>query len=259
MNPAEWIINTFVSAAFSVWPQKMPTSEALKSTKIIAHRGVHEGGIAQENSIKSFRLALEHQIWAVELDIRFTKDNIPVVIHDADCGRLFNRPDIEIQNILFHDLHNQLPEIASLAEVIKEFGKNLHLMIEVKEDLALSPEKITHLKNLLSQLTPKEDYHMLSLTPEFLEPLKFMPSAALLDVIWLEPTKTKHKNLQFNHGGIAGHFLFFSQKELRELKSQNKQIGVGFLDSRNSLYREVNRGADFIFTNHPLRLKRYLM
>ncbi len=258
MSPVEWILDSAISTAFALWPQLPPPTEKLRSVKIVAHRGVHENNLARENSIAAFRLALKNKIWAIELDVQFTKDNVPVVQHDSSCKRLFHRADISISKVDFAYLRDQLPDIATLEEVIAEFGNKLHLMIEVKDNLNKNPERVERLRSTLSLLTPLDDYHLLSLSPEYLEPLTFAPKAALLDVIWLQPKNVFLKNEKFKHGAIAGHFLFFSDKQLQSLKAQHKQIGVGFIKSRNSLYREINRGVDYIFTDHPLKLMSYL-
>ena len=34
--------------------------------------------------------------------------------------------------------------------------------------------------------------------------------------------------------------------------------GVGFIDSKNSLYRELNRGVSWLFTNQAVKLSGYL-
>jgi glycerophosphoryl diester phosphodiesterase len=54
---------------------------------IVAHRcGPHAG--AAENSVAAARRSLELGADMVELDIRFSRDGVPVVVHDPDLGRL---------------------------------------------------------------------------------------------------------------------------------------------------------------------------
>jgi glycerophosphoryl diester phosphodiesterase len=54
---------------------------------IIAHRcGPHAG--AAENSVAAARRSLELGADVVELDIRFSRDGVPMVVHDPDLGRL---------------------------------------------------------------------------------------------------------------------------------------------------------------------------
>ena len=51
----------------------------------IGHRGAR--AYAPENTLASFKKAIEIGVDAVELDVRKTKDNQLVVIHDADVKR----------------------------------------------------------------------------------------------------------------------------------------------------------------------------
>ena len=54
----------------------------------IGHRGAK--AYAPENTLTSFKKAIEIGVDAVELDVRKTKDNKLVVIHDADIKRTTN-------------------------------------------------------------------------------------------------------------------------------------------------------------------------
>ena len=54
----------------------------------VAHRG--EPAVAPENTLSSFRAALEHGARIVELDVRFTSSDVPVVLHDATVDRTTN-------------------------------------------------------------------------------------------------------------------------------------------------------------------------
>jgi glycerophosphoryl diester phosphodiesterase len=58
---------------------------------LIAHRGYR--AIAPENTIYAFSLALG-KFDMFEFDVRFTKDNIPIVFHDEDLLRCTNVKDI---------------------------------------------------------------------------------------------------------------------------------------------------------------------
>src|SRR5687768_13381333 len=47
---------------------------------VIAHRGCRRG--TAENSLASLRACIERGVEAVELDVRATRDGVPVVLHD---------------------------------------------------------------------------------------------------------------------------------------------------------------------------------
>ncbi len=53
----------------------------------IAHRGA--SALAQENSVAAFRVAAERGADMVEVDLRFTADDVPVAAHDADLQRVY--------------------------------------------------------------------------------------------------------------------------------------------------------------------------
>ncbi len=52
---------------------------------LVAHRG--DAGRCPENTLVSIRAALEAGVRAVEFDVQFTRDEVPVVLHDANLRR----------------------------------------------------------------------------------------------------------------------------------------------------------------------------
>lgn len=54
--------------------------------KIIGHRGA--AGTELENTLASLQIAVDIGVYAVEFDVRLTKDNYLVVCHDADLLRI---------------------------------------------------------------------------------------------------------------------------------------------------------------------------
>ena len=55
-------------------------------TKILAHRG--SSAYAPENTLAAFKLAIEQGADGIELDVHFTKDQIPLVTHDDNVLRV---------------------------------------------------------------------------------------------------------------------------------------------------------------------------
>ena len=56
--------------------------------QLIAHRGY--SAIAPENTLSSFRLALEESIFGVEFDVHLAADGVPIIIHDTTVDRTTN-------------------------------------------------------------------------------------------------------------------------------------------------------------------------
>jgi glycerophosphoryl diester phosphodiesterase len=229
------------------------TPDQLANVKIVAHRGVHD--VAIENSRESFAIAIENKIWGIEFDIRFTKDNVPVIHHDPSCERLYSC-DAIIEQTNFATLTKLIPQIPTLKEVAEQFGRKIHLLIEIKENL--TPQNQQILAETLKHLQPVADYHLLTLNIDHLKNISFAPPAAFMAVDWLDMENTIRKATELKFGAVSGHFMQLNNQRLSACKAQGLTTGTGFIETKGALYREISRGIDWIFTDHPLRLKAYL-
>lgn len=99
--------------------------------QIIGHRGA--AGLAPENSLEAMRAGLRAGVDMLEFDIRLTRDNQPVVIHDSSTLRTHHI----VFSIARNDLHTlqstiQHPPVPTLSEVLNEFFGKVTLNIELK-------------------------------------------------------------------------------------------------------------------------------
>lgn len=243
--------NLFFQAA-DLWakavPREAPSNERLRSCKLIAHRGVHDRVIL-ENTLDAFDRALSLGIWGIELDIRWTKDMAPVVIHDPDCGRVHAR-DIVIAETVLDELKKSLPEIPTLEQVVLRYGRKLHLMAEIKTEVLKDPKRQNRtLAELFSELTPGKDFHLISLDPKTFDCLTFAPPACLLPIARQNAGRLSRLAIEKAYGGLTGHFVLIGKKMIRRHHDRGQKIGTGFVNSRNALFREISRGVDWIFSD----------
>ena len=228
--------------------------------QLVAHRGAHQPatqshGAILENTLAAFERCLLQGIWGIELDVRLTLDGDLVVHHDADCGRLFGRPDLRIADTTFATLRKEIPAIPLLEEVIQRYGRQLHLMVEVKESWRERPALAERLSALLSSLEPDKDFHLLSLEPDHLEGFRHLPASCLVDVALTNTKAIVQQNLQLGHGAVAGSFALLSASMLQALKRAGKQVGTGQVNHPAILNRERHRGVDWIFSDRALNLQ----
>ena len=122
--------------------------------KIIAHRG--ESHDAPENTLSSINLAWKRNVKAVEIDIRLTRDNEIVVIHDSNTQRVSGIKKT-IKNTTLDELKlldigsykgqqwkdERIPTLKEVLNTIPHDGK---LIIEIKSNLKILYE----LKRVLS-------------------------------------------------------------------------------------------------------------
>ncbi|HMN67587.1 MAG TPA: glycerophosphodiester phosphodiesterase [Bdellovibrionales bacterium] len=215
---------------------------------VVAHRGALD--VHPENSMQAFLAARASGAWAIEFDIQFCKDGVPIILHDPNFSRTHGQ-DVKACDIVSASLKNYSPAVPTLKEVLAL--KGLHFMIEVKS--RLTDEQLEKLADTLSPLLPVTHYHLLSLNPDFVRISEATPARAwfLVGEVNLKPLI----DLSLRHGyaGVAGHYLTMTKTQIGLLHSANQKAGVGFVPSRNLWRRAWARGADWVFTNHISRLK----
>jgi glycerophosphoryl diester phosphodiesterase len=226
-----------------------------RAVRLVAHRGAHGPGGATENTLEAFQICAEIGAWAVEADVRLTRDGEPVIHHDPDCGRLFGRPDLMIANTDFATLRAAIPDIPQLTELVGQFATRLHFMLEIKESWRQRPEYPARVAAALEGLVPERDYHLLSLEPDRLEGFHAIPKSAFVDVAWMNAGAIIRQNLALGHGAVAGSFALLGARRLSQLRAAGRCTGTGFVDNAQALRREVHRGVDWIFTDRILPLQ----
>ncbi|NNK84511.1 MAG: glycerophosphodiester phosphodiesterase [Desulfobacterales bacterium] len=250
-NPVQWVVDCI----YRILPNNYPEKKRLYDCKIISHRGEHDNLNVLENTFAAFDRIKDRDIWGIELDIRWTKDLIPVVFHDQDLKRLF-QSDIQISKITWDSLRKNFPLNPSLSEVIVRYGGKIHLMVEIKEEAYPDPAYQNGvLQDLFSSLKPEQDFHFISLSYPMFKLIDFVPSTTFLPIAQLNVRQLSKISIQENYGGILGHYLLLTQDYLNKHKMQNQMVGTAYIKSRNSLFRELNRGVEWIFSNNALEIQ----
>lgn len=102
---------------------------------IIGHRGAR--GLAPENTLASLQKALDFSVDEVEVDVRITKDGIPVLHHNRFM------PTSEgfwvIADHTLEDLRTKKPDLATLREALELVTVRSVLLIEVKHGELVAP------------------------------------------------------------------------------------------------------------------------
>lgn len=241
----DWVFSFF---RFEPHPQR-------NKAKIVAHRGWHDDQGILENTLSAFRKALDNEVWGIEFDVRWTKDLIPVVHHDADLERIWKRP-IKIAETNFNDLRQEVPEIPTLEEVVDEFGGKIHFFIELKwEDYPSPQQQNSILLFILKNLNPGEDFHFLSLEPKVFDIFSTLPNKYKFLVALTNTKEMSEVALAHDFAGIMGHYLLVAPNIVADHLRAGQKLGTGYLRSSNLIDRELSRGVEYLFTNHPWELQ----
>lgn len=96
------------------------------------HRGLYAPG-TQENSLEAFRAAVKAGASMVELDVRLSRDNIAVVMHDLDIQRVASQPGM-VREMVASELRDRA-RAPSLLEVLRDDAcRSLAVNIEIKSN-----------------------------------------------------------------------------------------------------------------------------
>jgi glycerophosphoryl diester phosphodiesterase len=261
MRVLSLIKSSFLKITDAIYRQRKqprPAANRLQRCKIVSHRGEHDNRAVFENTMAAFEKVKAHGIWGLELDIRWTKDLRPVVIHDPDTQRVFHNRQ-RIDQMTCARLKESFSVIPTLEEVVQRFARHLHLMVEIKAESYPDPVRQNRvLKDHLAQLQPGKDYHLISLMPRMFDFFDFAPPEILLPIAELNVRQFSDLAVRKKFGGLLGHYLFLTNRMLKKHRAIGQNVGTGFVNSKNCLFREMNRHVEWIFSNNAVELQSIL-
>jgi glycerophosphoryl diester phosphodiesterase len=89
-----------------------------------------------------------------------------------------------------------------------------------------------------------------------LELITFVPASTLIPIAILNMTQLSKLALEKDYGGVAGHYLLLDNKKLKQHRKKGQQVGTGYPGSKNCLFREINRGVEWIYSNNATELQK---
>ncbi|BBK33212.1 glycerophosphoryl diester phosphodiesterase [Stella humosa] len=138
------------------------SSRPAAATTIVAHRGA--AGLWVENSLSAFRHSLAAGYLAVEFDVHFTRDRVPVVIHDLTVDRTTDGKgavaDMDLADLrrlrLTGTDGEQVPTLAELLDVLHPAGATAIVEIKFAADPPGHDDHCRALADILEQAGMRE-------------------------------------------------------------------------------------------------------
>ena len=90
----------------------------------------------------------------------------------------------------------------------------------------------------------------MTLTPDMFDLITFAPPSTFIPIAMLNMSSFSRLALDKKYRGVAGHDLLLTGAILEKHRENGQQVGTGYPASRNCLFREVNRGVEWIFSNN---------
>ena len=227
---------------------------------VMAHRG---GSLeAPENTLESFKYALEIGSDIIETDIQLSSDGIPYIFHDDDLKRIpgidknFNELlASEIDELIIFDDY----KIPTLEETLKQFP-NTKFQIDFKTDEVVDPaieiiNKLPHIKKNLC---------VASFSSQRLQKIKSKLSDVTYSMGPHEVLKLLLKSFGIYRGEISGDCLqipiyrygikIVTKRFVDFCKCENIKISVWTINSIEEMDYLIDLDVDGIITDKPKAL-----
>jgi len=217
----------------------------------IGHRGAR--AYAPENTLASFKKAIEIGVDAVELDVRKTKDNQIVVIHDADVKRTTNSEGL-VNELTLKEIKSFSADgekIPTLDETLDFLDKKVKVFIELKETgIEEQTLSIVHAKDL------EKNVAVISFLEEALKKVRESDKDIETGLIY-----AKHKNpikaaLELKANYLFALYRFTHTANVQKAHENGLKVVVWTINTPEEVEEYAKKGVDGIASDKPDILMR---
>ena len=228
--------------------------------KVIGHRGAPS--LKHENTLDSFKIALEHNVDGIELDVQLSQDNKLVIFHDLHTYSLNNKHDL-IKNKSFFELQQLSSQftIVTLEDILKIFPLKKELHIEIKSNELFNKNIINQIYHLVVKYQLINQTVFSSFNPFVLLELKNLFSDVKIGLLWTkcpyEPWFITHYSYdkilpQSFHASIE----YITPNIGEWVKRKNMKLYCYTVNNTDQLKKAQLLKAEGIFSDYPNILKQ---
>ncbi|MEX1253985.1 MAG: glycerophosphodiester phosphodiesterase [Dehalococcoidia bacterium] len=229
---------------------------------VVAHRGY--AAWAPENTLAAVRLAIACGADWIEIDVRATRDGMPVVMHDSTLDRTTtgNGP---VREWSFWELREQVAiaesareRVPTLAEVLAVTRGRVPLAIEVKE-----PEVTERALRDVSEADASTSVAIWSFHRQALEIAREQAPHV--------PRAFLHRGSRDGDAWSAGEFLYHAERlgargasffpedidtgVVEAARERGLQVYTGIVNDAAGVLRVIRAGVDAVITDEPVALR----
>ena len=245
--------------------------DSLNKPVVFAHRGASK--YAPENTITAFKLAIEQQADAIELDVQLSADKVIVVFHDNKLDRTTNGKgflkDHDYQSLL--DLSAgklfgppyQSEKIPTLFQVFETFGKSIYYNIELKNLLTPFDSLPARVTSIIQEFNLEDHVLISSFNPIALLRLErsnsYLPKGILIKGRF---PITLQKMLFFtlqNYQSVHFSFDSISANQVQSIHSSGKLAFTYTLNLPADILTSLRFGLDGFFTDDPALARKTIL
>ena len=233
-----------------------------KKMKFYAHRGASAD--FPEHTMAAYRGAIEQGALGFECDIRITKDEVPILWHDASMKKEAKNNAI-IANQSFAQIKQIYPAVMTLNEL-------LDLAIENKKSLALETKHPVPTGNRVEELViaelhrrkesiAKSGINIVIMSFSWFAIEKIKKIDPTIKTVMLLGDLTNKITRRFTSAQVIGpsvEMIKNSPELVTEIKKSGKELYVWTVDSKEDLQYCASVGVDIVMTNRPAHARSVL-
>ena len=225
----------------------------MKFPKLQAHRGYWQSG-DRENSLAAFAKAKQLGYSMFECDVRLSKDHVPVVFHDLNLKRLFDRSDL-LSDLTARQLWHQF-EIPSLEQVLVAEDRPEWINIEIKNVSMWDRRPERAVLELLQKFNDKKMV-ISSFNPLALRWIKARRSDLILGLLATRAPSPRNiyflrelKMFRFSRADFLDLDVeSYSEEEIYRWQQQSVPVVVWTVNSKEKAQRLLELGVDSIISD----------
>jgi glycerophosphoryl diester phosphodiesterase len=251
---------------------------------IMAHRG--ESGNIPENTILALEAAVEIGVDVLESDIRFTKDDVPILFHDEDLARITGKDEKvrkkTLDELLQYDLGYNFSTdvgrtypfrgkgltVVTLEEALKRFPDTI-LNLDIKDTFKEAPNEVARIllenqrteKIMVASFNPKQ-------LKRFRKKAPMIPTSAHPNEVRNFIIGTRMRAMRMFVRSIAyrafqvpewmGSMQIVTPEFVKAAHDKDVAVHVWTINDRESMERLLDMEVNGIFTDFPSVLKMVL-
>lgn len=251
---------------------------------IMAHRG--ESGNIPENTILALEAAVKIGVDVLESDVRFTKDNIPILFHDDDLERttgvsgsvrdktLDELLQIDLGYTFTTDIGQTYPfrgkglRVVTLTEALGRFPDTI-LNLDIKDTFRKAPEEVARVlqENQRSEKIMIASFHPRQLK-RFREKAPMIPTSAHPNEIRNFVIGVRMRSMRFFVRSVAykafqvpewsGSLQIVTPRFVAAAHERDIAVHVWTINNREDMERLLSMEVNGIFTDYPALLREVL-
>ena len=213
---------------------------------VIGHRGAKF--YALENTVNSIKKAVVLKSDMIELDIRLTKDNIPIIIHDKKINRTTDGKGrvskLTLKEIKKFNTNGE--KVPTLNQVLRTFKKQI-FNLDIKEYKAVLPAlKIIYKNNA------EERIKICSRRAKVLQLVKHFNPQIETAMVYQFPFRRVMKLAnELGMQAIHPNHYFATKRLIKRAHKNNLRVNAWTVNNKNKIQKLINKEIDGIVTDDP--------